>query len=212
MKFFWRGAGNLLLYEFPIRIDNINRCDSLPVPVIATRGIVNAAHYLYNDAFSSNSLLAVFGANLATPSSASGFRSQYGSFVRATPNQLLIQGLSFPNVAEPFAGSYSLTWIWPGIRWFDSNQLTIRLATPALFTSSANGSGQAAALNQDGTVNSDSNPALPGTVIQLFGTGFGEITEPVRAGETFSSTALSPLRNPASIGARAGARQVVNGG
>ena len=174
MKLFWRGAGNLLLYEFPIRVDNIDRCDSLPVPVIATRGIVNAANYLYNDAFSSNSLLAVFGANLATPSSASGFRSQYGSFVRATPdvpgfllpvlyatpNQLLIQGLSFPYVEGSFAGSYSLTWIWQGIRWFDSNQLTNRLATPAQFTSSANGSGQAAALNQDGTVNSDSNPAL----------------------------------------------------
>jgi uncharacterized protein (TIGR03437 family) len=43
-------------------------------------------------------------------------------------------------------------------------------AAPALF---ANSSGQAAIVNQDGTLNSPSNPAPRGSVISLFGTGEG---------------------------------------
>jgi uncharacterized protein (TIGR03437 family) len=38
------------------------------------------------------------------------------------------------------------------------------------------GTGQAAALNQDGTVNSVVSPAAAGTYIVLYGTGEGEIT------------------------------------
>jgi uncharacterized protein (TIGR03437 family) len=36
----------------------------------------------------------------------------------------------------------------------------------------------AAALNQDGTVNSASNPALPGSIVTVFATGLGPITPP----------------------------------
>jgi uncharacterized protein (TIGR03437 family) len=49
-------------------------------------------------------------------------------------------------------------------------------ASPALFTDS---SGQAAANNQDGTVNSASNPAARGSIVSLYGTGFGVSSAPV---------------------------------
>jgi hypothetical protein len=54
-----------------------------------------------------------------------------------------------------------------------SNAVTIdvRPADPALFTVSGTGYGQLAALNQDGSVNSISNPAAPGSIAVLFGTG-----------------------------------------
>ncbi len=48
-------------------------------------------------------------------------------------------------------------------------------AWPALFTESATGTGPVSALNQDNSVNSASNPAAPGTVIQLFGTSGGAV-------------------------------------
>lgn len=51
--------------------------------------------------------------------------------------------------------------------------LAMNVASPALFTFSASGTGQVAALNQDNSVNSASNPATVGEVIQLFGTGQG---------------------------------------
>ncbi len=41
-------------------------------------------------------------------------------------------------------------------------------AVPALFTSNATGRGQSAVLNQDGSVNSPSNPASRGSVISVF--------------------------------------------
>lgn len=44
---------------------------------------------------------------------------------------------------------------------------------PSLFTKLANGTGQLAALNQDGTENSATNAAPRGSVIQVFGTGIG---------------------------------------
>jgi uncharacterized protein (TIGR03437 family) len=44
-------------------------------------------------------------------------------------------------------------------------------------------SGLAAALNQDGTVNSPTNPAQPGTVVMLFGTGGGVTSPPSTDGE-----------------------------
>ena len=46
---------------------------------------------------------------------------------------------------------------------------------PGFFAQAGNGIGAAAALNQDNTVNSQTNPAVQGSVITLFGTGQGFI-------------------------------------
>ncbi len=54
-------------------------------------------------------------------------------------------------------------------------------ATPALFTD-AGGTGQAAALNQDNSVNSPAQPCARGDVIVLYGTGFGPGTVTVTIG------------------------------
>jgi uncharacterized protein (TIGR03437 family) len=45
---------------------------------------------------------------------------------------------------------------------------------PGLFTAGGTGAGQAAAINQDGTLNSASNPAATGSVISLHATGGGQ--------------------------------------
>lgn len=47
-------------------------------------------------------------------------------------------------------------------------------AVPGLFSANFSGSGQGAIFNQDGTVNSSSNPAARGDVIVLYGTGEGQ--------------------------------------
>lgn len=51
--------------------------------------------------------------------------------------------------------------------------------TPSLFTLAGN---QAAAINANGTLNSNSNPARGGTVVSLFGTGGGETVTPLPDG------------------------------
>jgi len=54
-----------------------------------------------------------------------------------------------------------------------SGVLDIGVSTPSFFTTTQNGQGQIAALNEDGTVNTNTNGVDRGKVIQLFATGQG---------------------------------------
>jgi uncharacterized protein (TIGR03437 family) len=49
------------------------------------------------------------------------------------------------------------------------------VTVPGLFTQAGNGSGAAVAINQDGTLNTQSNPAMSGSFITLLGTGIGAV-------------------------------------
>lgn len=51
--------------------------------------------------------------------------------------------------------------------------VTLRSASPAVFSQDGSGTGQAAVLNQDGTPNSPMKPAEKGSIISLFCTGLG---------------------------------------
>jgi uncharacterized protein (TIGR03437 family) len=62
-----------------------------------------------------------------------------------------------------------------------------------LFTLDFSGSGQAVALNQDGSLNSQSNPAAPGSIVVLYGTGIGATNPPSVTG------ALAPLSGPNAL-------------
>jgi len=46
---------------------------------------------------------------------------------------------------------------------------------PGIFTFDSSGFGQAAALNEDGSYNTPSNPARPGSIVVLFATGAGKL-------------------------------------
>jgi uncharacterized protein (TIGR03437 family) len=54
---------------------------------------------------------------------------------------------------------------------------SVAFAAPELFRLNPGSSTQAAALNEDGTVNGPANPAARGSVVALYGTGFG-LSEP----------------------------------
>jgi uncharacterized protein (TIGR03437 family) len=56
-------------------------------------------------------------------------------------------------------------------------------AVPGIFSIDGSGTGPAAALNQDGSVNTVSNPAARGSVVQFFATGFGNTTPAETDGE-----------------------------
>ena len=49
-------------------------------------------------------------------------------------------------------------------------------AVPGIFTADGSGAGQTAALNEDGTPNSPTNPAARGSIVSLFLTGAGQMT------------------------------------
>jgi uncharacterized protein (TIGR03437 family) len=63
--------------------------------------------------------------------------------------------------------------------------------TPAdvqIFTANASGSGPGSILNQDFSVNTASNPAAPGSVVAVFGTGGGAVNPAVVAGNVAGDT------------------------
>jgi uncharacterized protein (TIGR03437 family) len=71
--------------------------------------------------------------------------------------------------------------------------LPVMAAEPGIFTDDLSGKGQGAILNQDGSINSASNPAAPGSTIQIFGTGGGVTIPPSVDG------ALNPLSSTGTL-------------
>jgi uncharacterized protein (TIGR03437 family) len=71
-------------------------------------------------------------------------------------------------------------------------------AAPGLFTADGTGAGQAAAINQDGSLNSASNPAPMGSVISLYATGGGQ-TSPAGVDGQVSASPLTGQSLPVQV-------------
>ncbi len=65
---------------------------------------------------------------------------------------------------------------------------------PGLFTADASGTGQAKAVNQDGSDNSASRPALPGSVVSFFATGEGQTSPEGVDGKMAGNPAPRPVQ------------------
>ena len=65
--------------------------------------------------------------------------------------------------------------------------------SPGVFSLDGSGSGRAAVLNQDGTLNSPENRAKPGSVVQIFGTGGGAFSFQPEDGVTVPTLPPFPL-------------------
>jgi uncharacterized protein (TIGR03437 family) len=70
---------------------------------------------------------------------------------------------------------------------------------PAIFTQDNAGLGQGAILNQDLTTNSPSNPAMRGSIVVLYGTGFGMLDSQPADGITADRAVKTQLSVTASI-------------
>ena len=173
-------------------------------PVI--RAVAQAA--TFNTAsLSPGSVFTIFGTGLATPGlqvgtpQAGHFPSWIGGtsvLVAGLPAPLLyvsdtqISGVVPQNIS---VGIQSVTVNSPS---FTSDSFSIRVVNtqPGLFTANSSGKGAAAALNQDGSVNGPSNPTRAGSVVVLYGTGFG-VTGPdgaVATGiESVKSTVIATI-------------------
>lgn len=84
-----------------------------------------------------------------------------------------------------------------------AEQAQMTTLSPGLFTTcQANQTGtirEACVLNQDNTVNSSSNPAARGSVVQIFGTGQGPVSNPPADGAPASASPLSTTQNTARV-------------
>jgi uncharacterized protein (TIGR03437 family) len=76
--------------------------------------------------------------------------------------------------------------------------LPVVASKPALFSANSSGRGPGAILNQDFSVNTPANPAAPGSVVQLFGTGEGDY-DPLPADGVLTAAPFPRLRLPVQV-------------
>jgi uncharacterized protein (TIGR03437 family) len=163
-------------------------------PYITAAGVTNAGSYAANGV-SPGEIIALFGLNFGTATNGVVNNRAFTTTVAGTT--IFFDGVAAPliyvspaqaNAVVPYevAGQSSTTIAVQSAGGSMSLQVPVLPAVPALFTLSGLGMGQVAALNQDGTINSPLNPANPGDVIVLFGTGEG-LLQPVPADGAISS-------------------------
>lgn len=75
----------------------------------------------------------------------------------------------------------------------------VTAAAPAFFTRNASGSGQAAALNENGTLNLATAPAAIGTIITFYATGEGTTTPAGVDGKVAGTVLLPQVIQPVSV-------------
>lgn len=155
-----------------------------PSPAISA--VVNSASFVQG-AVAPGELITIFGANLGPQSPAQGAVDADVVTNAVASTQVLVGGTPAPllyvsptqiNTIVPFGVSGTSTQIqilYQG-QTVASTTVPVDAASPAVFSMNSSGGGQGAILNQDGSVNSQSNPAAPGSVISIFANGAGLTT------------------------------------
>jgi uncharacterized protein (TIGR03437 family) len=169
------GPGGVL-YVADLSNNRIRSLSSTPdqiLPSTAVMAVVNAASHLPGP-IAPLMLVELQGANLEAadiPNTQVLFGGQPGTIVSARSSGLIVLAplslASGPIDIEVRNQSVSLGVI---------RSVVVIQAAPALF---ADSTGQAAANNEDGTLNSASNPDGRGSIVSLYGTGFGVTGGPV---------------------------------
>jgi len=158
--------------------------------------IVDAASFGNAQIVSPGAIVSIFGSQMG-PSPGVGFQLVNGQvptslggtqvLVNGEPAPILYSSYGQLNLILPYSLTVGST---PTIQVMSNgtptNPMSASVVDQGISLFSV-GNSAAAALNQDGTLNSPQNPAQPGSVVMLFGTGGGETVPPSVAGE------LTPL-------------------
>jgi uncharacterized protein (TIGR03437 family) len=189
------------------------------LPTVASGGVTNAASG-QTGSIAPGEILAVYGANLGPAQLISASFDANGQLPTSLAGtQLLVGGVPVPLLytsANQIAGIAPLSLaaagaspgngtpfvsIQVGYHGIGSSTMTNSLiavpVAPGLFTSDASGHGQGAIVNQDGSINSVSRPAPPGSIVSLFCSGCGATT-PLGTDGTVA-TWLASLANPITV-------------
>jgi uncharacterized protein (TIGR03437 family) len=163
------------------------------VQFLKAASVVNAATFLASLPVAQGSLASLFGSGLATDTATISNSTWPSSVVN---RQLVINDeLQAPiYYMGPGQANFQVPSNAPAgtdriaVRTADTGELVaggsvlVSAASPGIFTAGQSGSGQAAVVNQDGTINSSANPALVGSTILIYGTGQGQVSPAVPDG------------------------------
>jgi uncharacterized protein (TIGR03437 family) len=201
-------------YEYDVTITAGTRKVVVPVTTIVTTGplappfmgaVVNAASQLPGSV-APGEILTIFGFG-AGPSNTAGFTLDPSGKVATSLNgaQVLFDGRPAPmiygsawqaNVIVPYEiAAQAATTISLQFGGITSAAWTVPVAAsaPGIFTLGSSGLGPAAVLNQDNSVNSATNPAPRGSVIQIYATGEGETSPRGVTGSVIGTDLKTPV-------------------
>ncbi|MBX9602907.1 MAG: hypothetical protein K2X35_18025 [Bryobacteraceae bacterium] len=169
-----------------------------PGPRIFPDCVVNAASYV-GGGVAPGEMVTLFGSAMG-PSELVPLRVTEDRRLATTlaDTRILFNGVAAPllyvsdkqsSAIVPYAIA-DRTWVdvqveHAGVR-SDAVTAPVLASRPGIFSVDSTGQGQGAILNEDGTVNSPSNPALRGSIITIFGTGGGEADPGLVDGEIVS--------------------------
>lgn len=200
------------------RVRRIRGTQPAVAPAISAGGIVNAASYA-GAAIAPGELISIFGSNFGPAglsvatvqnnvipaaldnvhvyfinNSDSGPSRTVGRITARTPNQI--------NLFVPYEiSSLTSVQIIVDVDGVTSAPVTVPVAPSAfgISTANASGSGQGAIFNQDGSLNSHANPAAPGSIVTMFGTGEGVTTPALPDGALEITTPFSTTQAPVTV-------------
>jgi uncharacterized protein (TIGR03437 family) len=176
-------------------------------------GIVNSASYL-GGGVSPGEVVTIFGAGLGPNTLATMQVGLSGSVTTTLAGvQILFDGNPAPLVyveanqasaIVPYeVGGETSTQVQVVYQGQNSTPLTVPVvaAAPGVYTLDYSGTGPGTILNQDGTVNSSSNPAAAGSLIAVYATGEGQTKAAGVDGQLDPSPAPQPVQTvTATIG------------
>jgi uncharacterized protein (TIGR03437 family) len=157
------------------------------------QGILNAASLL-PAAAAPGEILTLLGSFSATASPSVSINGTAAPLTFATSGQLSAVvpfGLNLSGPADLKVQSQNQTIA----------EVTVPVAptAPAIFTQTNSGSGPGLVFNEDCTQNSPSNPAAPGSILVIYGTGFGQVSPAIGDGQVASQPAVTILPVTAAI-------------
>jgi uncharacterized protein (TIGR03437 family) len=163
--------------------------------------IASAASY-EQEVVSPGEMIAIFGSDLGPATPAGMQLDETGSvptmlaetrvLFDGVPGPMVYAGATQVNAIVPFGVSGQSTRVQVEYRGQVSiaGSVAVAPATPAIFAADGSGSGQAIAINQDGTINSANNPAPAGSVVVLYATGAGQSSPAGQDGAVVSADNL----------------------
>jgi uncharacterized protein (TIGR03437 family) len=194
--------------------DTNNEIIRLLTPIPFSVGALTNAASSVQGGVAPGEIVALFGAGIG-PSTLTQFTVANGAIgnqiagtqvlFNGVPAPLLYVSSSLIAAIAPYsvsqAASADIVVSYQGATSADLN-VPVVTAAPGIFTANSTGSGQAAAVNQDGSINKTTNPAKVGSVVSLYITGSGQTAPAETDGQlvTTNPYPMSVLKVTAQIG------------
>jgi uncharacterized protein (TIGR03437 family) len=178
------------------------------VPIVSSGGVLNAASFAGSTPVAPGSLIAIFGANLATGNP--GQSAVAPLPIRLGATQVLLAGRALPllfasdgqiNAQAPFdlpVNVPSQLVVQTGNALSVPEPILLAPAQPAVFTQDESGQGQGVIVNGVTNALADSNaPVTGGDTLVIYCTGLGAVNPPVALGA--AATGPMPTVQPVTV-------------